>query len=339
MQALGELGTTYLLRGRSHPGRAVSCSAPWRSPRRLASAADGSVWARNLAAAFVALGRWDDAAKYNEEARRLNPPNRAGQTGVQHRHDQRRSPLRAATPHRPRDCSTRCSPDRRPNRACNGWRTKASPTLLSPQASRPTPRSTSRPRSQHDREDAIGATENGLPPLVSDTADLIFIAPTSNFLMANGQSDRALEVADSSRGRVLAERLGVAAPIARRGRRVPPARAGERSGARLLLARAAAAHWHGWSPASGIRSLPAGASATKSSRWSSSTTRRFRTHRRIRWRPPTTARRSLYARIVAPLAAALPRNAKLVIVPDGALHRLNFETLPVRTGGNGALLD
>jgi CHAT domain-containing protein len=37
----------------------------------------------------------------------------------------------------------------------------------------------------------------------------------------------------------------------------------------------------------------------------------------------------LYATLVKPIADALPRGATVVIVPDGVLHGLNFETLPV----------
>jgi CHAT domain-containing protein len=39
--------------------------------------------------------------------------------------------------------------------------------------------------------------------------------------------------------------------------------------------------------------------------------------------------KELYRLLVAPAAPFIPKNARVVIVPDGALHRLNFETLPV----------
>ena len=39
----------------------------------------------------------------------------------------------------------------------------------------------------------------------------------------------------------------------------------------------------------------------------------------------------LYRLLVEPAAKALPPGTRIVIVPDGALHRLNFETLPVRS--------
>jgi CHAT domain-containing protein len=42
-----------------------------------------------------------------------------------------------------------------------------------------------------------------------------------------------------------------------------------------------------------------------------------------------TAGEALYQHLVQPIAASVPAGASVVIVPDGALHRLNFETLPV----------
>lgn len=42
-----------------------------------------------------------------------------------------------------------------------------------------------------------------------------------------------------------------------------------------------------------------------------------------------SAGRQLYETLIAPAAALLPRNSKVVIVPDGPLYGLNFETLPV----------
>jgi CHAT domain-containing protein len=41
------------------------------------------------------------------------------------------------------------------------------------------------------------------------------------------------------------------------------------------------------------------------------------------------AGRHLYENLVAPAAALVPRDSRVVLVPDGALHWLNFETLPV----------
>ena len=37
----------------------------------------------------------------------------------------------------------------------------------------------------------------------------------------------------------------------------------------------------------------------------------------------------IYAKLIAPVAQGIPRGARVVIVPDGALTRINFESLPV----------
>jgi len=42
-----------------------------------------------------------------------------------------------------------------------------------------------------------------------------------------------------------------------------------------------------------------------------------------------SAGRQLYRLLVAPAVAGLPAGSRIVIVPDGALHGVNFETLPV----------
>src|SRR5262249_31135048 len=41
------------------------------------------------------------------------------------------------------------------------------------------------------------------------------------------------------------------------------------------------------------------------------------------------AGRRLYDALDAPLASLIPRGSQVVLMPDGPLHRLNFETLPV----------
>ena len=76
MQALGELGTTHFLQRRDLPGDALSCSGRWRSPpRRVVGRRLGvgvATWRRRSSYSK----NWDEAAKYNDEARRLNPPDR-----------------------------------------------------------------------------------------------------------------------------------------------------------------------------------------------------------------------------------------------------------------------
>ena len=70
LQALGELGSTYLLRedyarGVEYLKRAFTIAA------EAGLASDAALFARNLAAAYVPLEQWDDAAHYNQEAARF----------------------------------------------------------------------------------------------------------------------------------------------------------------------------------------------------------------------------------------------------------------------------
>ncbi len=52
------------------------------------------------------------------------------------------------------------------------------------------------------------------------------------------------------------------------------------------------------------------------------------------------AGRQLYDTLIAPASAFLPKDAHVIVVPDGPLYALNFETLPVPVlGRNAALLD
>ena len=69
-QALGEMGSTYLLqddyaRSTGYLQQAFNIAA------EAGLASDAALFARNLAAAFVALNRWDDAARFNREAARF----------------------------------------------------------------------------------------------------------------------------------------------------------------------------------------------------------------------------------------------------------------------------
>ena len=44
---------------------------------------------------------------------------------------------------------------------------------------------------------------------------------------------------------------------------------------------------------------------------------------------PNDAGRQLYEALIAPAERLIPRNSRVILVPDDALNWLNFETLPV----------
>ena len=289
---------------------------------------EGWIWASNLAVAEAALENWDEASRYNAEARRLNPPESARQAAAQHRDRWHKLPWRAATGRRRVVSIARCSTASAKDPGMLGRRMVAlrsgsggGPDLRGRYALRRGASNIERTRS------ALRKADYRVSFL---TRVIAFYRDYVDFLMATGQVDRALEVADSSRGRVLAERLGVAAP--RRGAASTfRKQAADNDQVFIFYWLSRASRWRGLSqPAASavFRCRP----APRSNCWSSSTTRRILNTSSDPLATPNGPGDQLYTRIVAPLAAALPRSARLVIVPDSALHRLNFETLPVRNG-------
>jgi tetratricopeptide (TPR) repeat protein len=76
-RALGQLGNTYMLQkdignGMSYLQRAFEVA------RDGGIAADATLWAGNLAQAHIDSRQWDEAERYNEEAKRLWTTTRSG---------------------------------------------------------------------------------------------------------------------------------------------------------------------------------------------------------------------------------------------------------------------
>jgi CHAT domain-containing protein len=144
-------------------------------------------------------------------------------------------------------------------------------------------------------------------------------------LVEQSRSDRALEIGDSSRGRVLAERQRVDAPT--RVTTINFQRVAARTKTTLLSYWLAPQRSFLWViTGSGIRriDLPAAEDIEAA-------VRDYRALVDNSMANPIdkggTAGDRLYQMLVAP--AKIPRGASVVIVPDGALHGINFETLPV----------
>ena len=147
------------------------------------------------------------------------------------------------------------------------------------------------------------------------------------FLIKSGQKRRALEVADYSRGRTLAEGLGYLKndrPCS------TPALTAERVAAGVNAT--ILYYWQGqqqsylWAITSGgIQDfvLPPASEIEAS----------VRRYREMLVNGEDVLGRSskdglqLYQTLVAPVAASLPKNARIIVIPDGSLSALNFETL------------
>ena len=174
-------------------------------------AADAALWAGNLAAAHVKLGELDEAERFNNEAKRFKTA--AGSGGAVY------NTLRAADIATKRGQLAEASrlfeealagEPRRSERAVVGARRARAGGRRRPDA---------RPRRSRHFEAALETIEKTRSDLIKTDYKLSYLTRLITFyrayvdaLVDQGQIERALEVADSSRGRVLAERQGVASP-------------------------------------------------------------------------------------------------------------------------------
>ena len=325
MTALGEIGTTHFLRDED------SQAIPYLK-RALAIAtegglnADGWVWASNLALGEASLGNWGEASRYNAEARRLNPPDRPDKLLINTATD-----AQIAAAQGDPDTAVRLYGDvlaaaaKQPGLVWAAHEGLARIAASAGQTSKAATHFDAALLTIEQTRSALLKTDYKMSFLIRAMS---FYRAYVDFLMSTGKPDRALEIADSSRGRVLAERLGVPPPS--RG-----AAAGFRQRAResdqvfvfYWLAPERSLAWV--VSGEGIRSVALAPRADIEPLVE-------QYHAQLQNTSIDPLARGggpgdlLYARIIAPLAASLPRNGRLVIVPDGALHRLNFETLPVR---------
>ena len=328
MRALGELGTTH------HLNDEISQAIPYLQ-RALAIAtesglsADGWVWASNLAVSHTLLENWDEAAKYNDEARRLNPADRSAKLRLNTVTDAQIASARGDSQKAAKLFSDVLAGSA--NEPSMAWLAHQGLAQIAAGAGRNSVAATHFDAALQTIEKTRSALLKADYRVSFLTRVMSFYRAYVDFLMSTGQTDRALEVADSSRGRVLAERLGVPPPS--RGAAAAFRQRAKESDQVFVFYWLSADRSLAWVISSGgVRSV-ALASRTEIE----PLVQQYHTQLQNTSIDPLAkgdgAGDRLYARLIAPLAASLPRDAKLVIVPDGALHRLNFETLPVRSNG------
>jgi CHAT domain-containing protein/tetratricopeptide (TPR) repeat protein len=320
-QALGELGSTYLLM------EDVALGVPYLT-RALAVAeqadlrGDAALWARNLAAAHVHVENWDEAERFNEQARQLLGAE-GGQTLFTTLHA-----ADIAAGRRDDDEAIRLfrqilsAPGAE---AALRWAAHDGLATIA--------------RDSGDAGEAAVQYDAALRTLEGTRAGMVrtddrlsfaarmvrFYRTYVDFLVERGDLERALLVAESSRGRVLAERHGVSAPAAA----TPSALRQLAAGSRTVLV----SYWLGparsyaWTiDGKGIRlhTLPAAAELEPLVRRHQEAIHEALGDPLARDGAGETLRRLL----VDPVLESAGRRAAAVIVPDGALHGLNFETLP-----------
>jgi CHAT domain-containing protein/tetratricopeptide (TPR) repeat protein len=150
-----------------------------------------------------------------------------------------------------------------------------------------------------------------------------------HFLVAQGRGVEALEVADYSRGRTLAEGLGLLqkAPSSQAGS-MDPQGVARRAGGTILfywLGEKQSYLWAVTPPKTRLFTLPPGSEIDAA----------VLRYRRSLGGPQDVLEsadqdgRWLYRTLVGPAQDLLQKDAKVVVIPDGSLNNLNFETLLV----------
>jgi len=334
-QALGQLGNTYLLQldvrqgvkyvqpsvreGMSFVQRAFEVA------RDAGMSADATLWAGNLALAHIASGEWDEAERYNEEAKRLWTAMGSG-NAVYYTYNSAeiargRGQFDVASRLYDQALGVQSTPP------AVVWYAHTGLAKIALAQNDPS-------RAAGHFESALNVIEQTRSELLKTDYKLSYLTQLISFyqsyveaLLREGLTDRALEVADASRGRVLAERQGGKAP-ARIGAAAFRSLA-RQTGSVFLSYWLAPARSYVWVVSgAGIRcvELPPAAQIEEL----------VRAHQaaiaNVLADPLGTgegAGSQLYRLLVAPALAGLPAGSHIVIVPDGALHGVNFETLPV----------
>ena len=324
-QSLGVLGATYLLNG------SYADAIPYlRRAFDVATAAglveDAARWADNLTTAHASLGQWDEAERMNREATHFNQ--RAGTRtfiyNTFHRAEiatGRGQTVEARKLYEEVLADTTTPP-------ALAWEAHAELGDLSVSAG------DLNAASRHYRN-ALDVIEHTRSELLNTDYRLSFLTRLIRFyeryidvLVERGEIDEALTVADSIRARVLAERHGVAAPPQ------PTATVFRRVAQELrsvvLFYWIGSSRSYGWLVTGDrIRWIPLETNAGDIK----SLVDQYRNTIVTSLADPLAAQGGtgdmLFQRLVQPMATSIPQGARVVIVPDGALNMLNFETLPV----------
>jgi tetratricopeptide (TPR) repeat protein len=183
---------------------------------------------------------------------------------------------------------------------------------------------------------ALNTFETARSSLQHEESELPFLTNASrmyddyvHFLVAQGKSTEALQVADFTRARTLAEGLGLL-----RKAQVPsalnPQTVARRAGGAILfywLGEKQSYLWAITAQTTTLCPLPPGSEIDAA----------VERYKRALAGPQDVLETSnpngigLYQMLIAPAQAALGKNGKVLIIPDGSLNQLNFETLLVQT--------
>ncbi|HEY2151569.1 MAG TPA: CHAT domain-containing tetratricopeptide repeat protein, partial [Vicinamibacterales bacterium] len=191
-----------------------------------------------------------------------------------------------------------------------------------------------RARASDEYEAALRVIETTRASLAGTDAKISYLTELISFyrgyvsaLLEQGEDDRALEVADSSRGQLLAERQGASPPG--RAKMAAFKHAVKQSGAVILSYWLSVDKSYLWVVAPGgvhLLTLPPLNAIDVLVRQHQASIANAMGN-------PLAAANgagdTLYETLIAPASAWIPKDARVVIVPDGPLHEINFETLTV----------
>ena len=328
VESLGSLGNTYVLNGDAR----TSISFLRRAMDAAISAnltAESALWAGNLAKAHASLSQWNEATHFNNEAKKLAAA--AGSRSVRPVY----FTLNAA------EISAGRGEHAEAERlftdalaAAEGipsvvWSAHAGLAGTAMAVAQPE-------RAARHFEAALETIEKTRSSLLKTEFRLSFLTQLIEFyqsyvdaLVSQNRIERALEITESSRARVLAERHGVQSTL--KADALTLRKVARQSGAIFLsywLSRGRSSMWiisaegvrhHPLPPATEIDAL-------------------VRQHQAMIHNTLAnplgdgTPGDRLYELLIAPAARLIKPGAPVFVVPDGALHRLNFETLVVTEG-------
>jgi CHAT domain-containing protein/tetratricopeptide (TPR) repeat protein len=325
VQSLGSLGNTYVLAGDAPSAlpflqRAMNVSIAAKLPD------ESALWAGNLATAHAELGEWSEAERFNDEAVRLG---RAGRSvkPVYFTLNAARIALGRADFERARTLFEHALTASEGTPAVI-WSAHAGLARVATAEGQPE-------RAARHFEAALQTIETTRSSLLKTEFRLSFLTQLIEFyqvyvdaLVGQNRIERALEISESSRGRVLAERHGVQTPDVVHASALR--RLAQRSGTVLMSYWLAPARSSLWIvDADAIRYVPLPPAGEIES-----LVRQHQAMIHNALADPLamtgTPGDRLYELLVEPAARWIKPGSTVLIAPDGALHRLNFETLPVK---------
>jgi CHAT domain-containing protein/tetratricopeptide (TPR) repeat protein len=321
-QALGGLGNNQRLRGEGQQALPLLREA-FTLAQQLGLKSEAALWAGNLASAYASLELWDEAERFNEQATHM-----------------------AASPDTTRPVvSVMVAAEIAAGRGDFSRATALFEEALADPSGGAVVEWSARGQlatvaiAQRDPERAAKHFKAALAAIEKTRIDLLttdfklsflpkqveFYRDYVDFLVEQGNIDQAFEIADSFRGRLLAEQHRVAAPLQTR---TPALRQFAARSHKVLLS-----YW--LSPRRSYLWVVTGDGTRKIDLPPASEIEAaVREHRAMidnSLADPLARTGSagdrLYQLLIAP--AAIPAGASVVVVADGALHGLNFETLPV----------